>query len=138
VGTNFQEGQRYAFSITVGKEDVIAFAELSGDKNPLHIDEEYCALTELKRPVVHGILINSYISRMIGMSIPGAGALWLKQSIEFRHPVFYNDTIEICAKIEKINHVLSVMSLSFEVINQMKITVLTGSADVKFLKKKKK
>jgi acyl dehydratase len=136
MDAGLKKGVRRSFSVQVTKRDVFAFAELSGDKNPLHLDEAYCSLTEFKRPVVHGVLINSYISRMIGMEIPGEGALWLKQSIEFRSPVFYDDVLLVTAVVEGVNHPLNVLSLSFDVKNDRGVTVLSGTADVKYLKKK--
>ena len=132
----YNVGFEKTLSVTVTEADVKAFAELSGDKNPLHLSEDFCRATEFKKPVVHGILVNSFISRIIGMEIPGEGALWLRQTLEFRHPVYYNDRLTISARVEKEVNSQGVIGLSFSVTNQASQPVLTGTADVKLLKKK--
>ena len=68
-------GATARFSKTITAEDVQGFAALSGDFNPLHLDAEFARKTTFGRPVVHGMLLGSFVSRMIGMQLPGAGAL---------------------------------------------------------------
>ena len=68
------------------QEDVNAFAELTGDFNPVHMDPDFAKETTFGKPVVHGMLTSSFISTMIGMLIPGPGALWTSQTLDFLSP----------------------------------------------------
>ena len=68
---------------TVGHDDVELFATLSGDRNPLHMDDEFARGTSFERRVVHGMLVASYVSTLVGMHLPGPGALWTQQSFRW-------------------------------------------------------
>ena len=74
-------------------EDVKMFAELSGDFNPLHFDEEFAATTRFGRCVAHGMLSASYISTVIGTQLPGSGTIYMSQSIAFKAPVYLGDEV---------------------------------------------
>ena len=80
-------GQAASVCRTVTSADVAAFAQLSGDYNALHLDSEFAARTEFARPVAHGFLHASMLSTLIGMKLPGCGALYLSQTIEFSAPM---------------------------------------------------
>jgi acyl dehydratase len=96
-------GQTEKLSRTITAEDVAAFARLSGDYNALHLDDEFAARTEFAQRVVHGFLHASLLSTLIGMKVPGRGALYVSQNIEFTRPVFIGDTVEARATVEKID-----------------------------------
>jgi 3-oxoacyl-[acyl-carrier protein] reductase len=72
---------------TVTQKDIERFVELTGDDNRLHNDAGYAAKTSFKKPVVHGMLVASFISTVIGTKLPGDGALWFAQNLEFLLPV---------------------------------------------------
>lgn len=127
-------GQRATVYRTVTAEDVAAFAQLSGDRNALHVDAEFAARTEFARPVAHGFLHASMLSNLIGMKLPGRGALYLSQTIEFSAPVFIGDNLEASATIEKIDSETRVVELATQIINQDKLTVLRGRARAKVLR----
>ena len=75
-------------------EDVInAFAEVSTDKNPVHIDAEYAAGTNFKERIAHGMLSAGYISSVIGMQVPGPGCIYVTQTLNFKAPVKIGDTV---------------------------------------------
>jgi len=129
-----QVGQTERLSRTITAEDVAAFARLSGDYNALHIDEEFAACTEFSQRVVHGFLHASLLSTLVGTKLPGRGALYASQSIEFTHPVFIGDTVEARATVEKIDLDTRLVTLSTEIYNQHDACVLRGRGQVKVLR----
>ncbi len=127
-------GQTAVVSRTISEEDVAAFARLSGDYNALHVDDEFAARTEFGQRVVHGFLHASLLSTLIGMRLPGRGALYLAQSVEFSAPVFIGDTVEAKATIEKIDRETRIVALITEITNQHGAAVLRGKARAKVLR----
>lgn len=127
-------GHTDRLSRTITAEDVAAFARLSGDYNALHLDEEFAARTEFAQRVVHGFLSASLLSTLVGMKVPGEGALYLSQSIEFTRPVYIGDTVEARATIEKIDVETRVVTLRTEITKPPNQVVLRGSAQVKVLR----
>ena len=81
-------GDKYRHEVTYTQEGVIAFAEITGDKNPIHLDPEFAAKTPFGRPIVHGFLSASVFSKVFGMLFPGQGTIYLSQEMSFRAPVF--------------------------------------------------
>ena len=92
-------GQKKSFEVVVTESMVDDFAKLSGDNNPLHMDENYAKSNNFKGRVCHGMLLASFFSRLAGMYIPGKNALYFSQSLEFQHPCFVNDRIEIHGEV---------------------------------------
>jgi 3-oxoacyl-[acyl-carrier protein] reductase len=86
-----QIGDKAEINHKVVQDDIDKFVELTGDDNRLHTDKEYAAKTTFKQPVVHGMLGASFISTIIGTRLPGDGALWFSQSLEFLLPVRVGD-----------------------------------------------
>jgi 3-oxoacyl-[acyl-carrier protein] reductase len=118
---------------TITENDVKKFVDLSGDDNKLHTDGEFARQTSLRMPVVHGMLGVSFISTVIGTKLPGDGALWFSQSLEFISPVRVGDEIRVVARvIDKIPRD-SVIVLSTEIFNQDKQKVTTGTAKVRLV-----
>lgn len=87
------EGMSEVFSRTVTEADILAFAGVSGDTNPLHLNEDFARNTLLEGRVAHGMLTASYISTVIGTKLPGAGCLYVSQSLRFKGPVRAGDTV---------------------------------------------
>lgn len=112
-------------------EDIAKFVELTGDDNKLHIDEIYASKTSFKKPVVHGMLGASFISTIIGTKLPGDGALWYSQSIEFLLPVRVDDVITIKAEVIKKTEKTQSIELSTEIFNQHHQKVTSGISKVK-------
>lgn len=127
-------GQSEAVSRTISAEDVTAFARLSGDYNALHVDDEFAARTEFGSRVVHGFLHASLLSTLIGMRLPGRGALYLSQSIDFSAPVFIGDTLEARGTIEKISREMRIVDIDTQITNQHGALVLRGKARAKVLR----
>ena len=127
-------GQTDRVSRTISADDVAAFARLSGDYNALHTSNEFAARTDFERRVVHGFLHASLLSTLIGMRLPGEGALYLGQTIDFAAPVFIGDTVEARATITAIDHDTRVVTLATEISNQHGEIVLRGTARAKVLR----
>jgi len=118
---------------TITKSDIKKFVDLSGDNNRLHVDEEFTSKTSFKKPVAHGMIGASFISTIIGTKIPGDGALWYAQSLEFLLLVRVGDKLTIVAKvIKKIDRQNSI-EMQTDIFNQHKQKVTTGVAKVKII-----
>lgn len=127
-------GQTEHVERTITAEDVSAFARLSGDYNALHVDPEFAARTDFGMPVAHGFLHASLLSNLVGMKIPGPGALYLSQTIDFSAPVFIGDRLVATATIESIDRETRVLTLLTETTNQNGVPVMRGKARVKVLR----
>lgn len=112
-------------------DDVSKFVDLTGDDNKLHIDEKYASKTSFKIPVVHGMLGASFISTIIGTKLPGDGALWYSQSIEFLLPVRVGDIITIKAEVINKTERTQSIELSTDIFNQHHQKVTSGFSKVK-------
>ncbi len=124
-------GLRAEKEFLVTEETGAAFAEISQDKNPLHLDEEYAAQTRFGRRIAHGMLAGSYISAMIGMELPGEGAVYMKQELTFLKPVYYGDTLRVEIVVSKLQTEKKRAVLSTNCYNQRGEQVVAGSALVK-------
>jgi 3-hydroxybutyryl-CoA dehydratase len=93
-------GQAEIYSKIVKSTDVIGFAELSGDRNPIHLSEHFAAKTIFRHRIAHGLYTASLISAVIGTRLPGPGAIYLSQTLNFKAPVKIGDTVT--AKVEVI------------------------------------
>ena len=100
---DMREGMTAQLQRTFTREDVEAFARLSGDVNPAHVDAAYAAASIFGKPVVHGMLTASLISALLGTRLPGRGAIYLSQSLQFRAPVFIGDTVQAEVEITGID-----------------------------------
>jgi 3-hydroxybutyryl-CoA dehydratase len=101
-GVFFEElslGQQASLSHTVSEADIKAFAEVSGDKNPVHLDAQYAATTLFKERIAHGMLSAAYISAVFGMKLPGPGAIYISQTLNFKAPVRIGDTVLTTVKV---------------------------------------
>jgi 3-oxoacyl-[acyl-carrier protein] reductase len=122
---------------TVTKQDIERFVELTGDDNRLHIDAEYAAKTSFKKPVVHGMLGASFISTIIGTKLPGDGALWFAQNLEFLLPVRIGDHLTVRAEVLKKDERMQAVELQTDIFNQHRQKVTTGMAKVKVVEQEK-
>ena len=87
----------------VNEHDLKAFAAVSGDANPIHMDEAYAATTLMKARVVHGMLLGGYISALLGAELPGPGAIYLSQTLSFKRPVRIGDEVTVRATVRAVN-----------------------------------
>ena len=108
--------------------DVRKFAEISGDKNPVHLDDDYAAQTQFKKRLVHGMLTAGLISAVLGTELPGEGSIYLNQNIQFRAPVFIDDTITAKVTVIKIHERKPIITLETICTNQDGVVVIEGEA----------
>lgn len=121
-------GDSASITKTFSDEDVRSFAEISGDKNPVHLDDKFAAQTQFKKRLVHGMLTAGLISAVLGTELPGPGSIYLSQSINFRAPVFIGDTITAMVTVVKVREGKSIVTLETICKNQNDVVVLKGEA----------
>ena len=92
-------GQKIVFSEKIDESLLTDFAKLSGDFNPLHMDEDYALNTNFEKRVCHGMLLASFFSQLVGMYLPGKNSLYFSQSLNFRNPCFIGDEVTIEGEI---------------------------------------
>lgn len=124
-------GQFTEITHIITKDDIRKFTELTGDDNRLHTDPDFAAKTSFKKPVVHGMLGASFISTIIGTKLPGDGALWFSQNLEFLLPIRVGDTLRIYAEVIKKDDRSRVIELKTDITNQHRQKVTQGVAKVK-------
>jgi 3-hydroxybutyryl-CoA dehydratase len=130
-------GHQATCDLTVTAADVDAFARLSLDTNPIHLDPAVARDFGFSRAVAHGMLALGSISRLIGTSLPGPGALWVAQDVRFVGPVFVGDALTARVEVEQVSRAAGVVVLHTEVICRASgATVLSGTARVKVLERR--
>ena len=131
MNTNFYVGQKASFRKTITEADIHLFGAISGDLNPLHINEVFASTAKFGSRVAHGMLTAILISAVIVTQLPGPGTIYLSQTLNFLKPVHANDTI--CAEVEiiEITKKPSRIKLLTRCINQYNERVLEGEALVK-------
>ncbi|OKL42464.1 MaoC family dehydratase [Pseudovibrio exalbescens] len=87
---------------TVKAQDIIGFAELSGDRNPIHLSQHFAAKTPFKTPIAHGLYTASLISAILGTRLPGPGAIYLSQTLNFKAPVHIGDEIHVVVTVAEL------------------------------------
>jgi len=133
-----QLGDEFRFSKLISEADVEAFARLSGDRNPLHMDDAFAARTHFQRRVVHGMLVANYVSTMIGMQCPGPGALWGQQSFRWLAPVFIGDSIQLTLKVAHKSLGSRALKVEVKAANQEGKVVMEGEGTVTALEERQK
>jgi 3-oxoacyl-[acyl-carrier protein] reductase len=118
---------------TITDEDIRKFVELTGDDNPLHVDRQFARETAFKDIVVHGMLGASFISTVIGTQLPGPGALWVSQAMDFLLPVRRGDQLTVSCTVLKKHERERLLELETRIVNQNGQTVLQGQGKVKIL-----
>ena len=96
---DLQLGQEASYARAVTDDDIITFADVTGDRNPVHLDAAYAATTPFKTPISHGMLTAGYISAVFGMHLPGPGAIYVSQTLNFRAPVRHGDLVTASVRI---------------------------------------
>lgn len=96
-------GQSAELTMTVTERGIASFAEVTGDNNPVHLDEAYAATTPFKTRIAHGMLSAGYISAVIGTKLPGPGAIYVGQTLRFKRPVKIGDQVTARCTITEID-----------------------------------
>ena len=130
-------GDRRELVKAITKEDIRLFVRMTGDDNPLHVDPVFAAQTPFKDIVVHGMLGASFISTVIGTRLPGPGALWVSQNMEFLLPVRLGDVLTVSCSVIAKHERDRLLDLDTRITNQSQQVVLKGSGRVKLLESAK-
>ncbi|MBN2155407.1 MAG: MaoC family dehydratase [Candidatus Lokiarchaeota archaeon] len=129
---DFNIGDKAEHTKTITDEDIQIFAKLSGDFNPIHVNEEYAKTTMFRQRIAHGMISVSLISAVLGMHLPGPGAVYMSQEVKFRNPVFIGDKLtakgEVVEKFTKKEGKLKFLKIQTNVYKQEEELVTEGSA----------
>ena len=125
---NITQGQKATRSLTVTADKVAAYAEVTGDYNPLHFDEEFTSKTRFGRLMAQGGIAVGLIHALVAMDMPGPGTVFLSQDWKFTAPVFIGDTITATAEVVSVHESKPVCQLKIEIVRQDGETVLEGEA----------
>ena len=128
VRNDFYVGQQASLTKTVSEADVATYADLIGDFNPLHVDDDYARKSRFGRRIAHGMLTGGLISAVLGNKLPGAGGIYLSQQIEFLAPVYLGDTITTTVEVTAWRPDKRILTLKTDCYNQDERQVVTGKA----------
>ena len=106
------------FQITITESTVDDFAKLTGDFSPLHMDEDYARLTDFKKRITPSMLLASFLSRIVGMYLPGKHALYFSQSLDFRYPCFIGDIITVSSIVVDKSQSTKILKIESKITNQ--------------------
>jgi 3-hydroxybutyryl-CoA dehydratase len=137
--THFTIGEEATFTKIISDEDITTFAKISGDENPVHVNDAYAKGTMFGGRIAHGILVTGLISAVLGTALPGPGAIYMNQQLRFLAPVRPGDEATARATVTEWDSEKGRITLLTEVTNQDGVTVITGEARLvmsSFIKKK--
>lgn len=127
----FYVGQSASLKKVFSSDDVKAFAELSLDKNPIHLDETYAGQSLFGKRIVHGFFVGSLISAVFGTVLPGEGAIYLHQEMNFRKPVYHGEEIKATVTLTNIKKEKSILYFDTKCENERGEIVIDGNAVLK-------
>jgi 3-hydroxybutyryl-CoA dehydratase len=122
-------GQSSELTRLVTEADIVSFAEITGDRNPIHLDHAYAKDTPFGGRIAHGALSAGYISAVIGTQLPGPGAIYLSQSLRFRRPLRIDDTVTARVEVTAINARRARVSLATSCLVNGEV-VVDGEAEI--------
>lgn len=132
-GKTFEEiqiGEKSSFSKTITETDITLFAAISGDFNPLHMNEEYAKSTPFGARIAHGGIASALLAPVLGMQLPGLGTVALETTSKFRRPVYPGDTITCTVTVKSKNPRMKSVEMKIDWTNQKGETVIKGSCSV--------
>ncbi len=127
-------GQSESFEVTVTSEMMDSFLKISGDCNPLHNDEEFARSQGYEQKVVYGLLTASFISKLVGVLLPGEKCLLQGLEVKFLRPVYAGDTLTVTGSVDELHESVKRASIKVLIVNQNDKKVLKGKAEVGFLR----
>jgi len=122
--------QRVSFDLQITKEMIEKFAELSGDYNPLHMDENYAKNSQFKQRISHGMLLTSFFSQLVGMHIPGKKCLYLSQNLNFHNPCYIDDEIFVEGIVKQKSNSTKILEIETTIHNKKNLLLVDGIARV--------
>ena len=131
MSIKFKIGDKSTLSKAFTEDEVKQFAEISFDDNPVHLNKEYAENTIFGQRIVHGLLVTSLFSGLIGGKLPGHGSVYLGQSISFKAPVFINEKIEASVEVVKIREDKPIVTLRTLCLKSDGTIAIEGEAVVK-------
>lgn len=126
----YQTGDGFSFEKHISASDVKQFAEIVGDLNPIHLDEEIAEESFFKKRIVHGAFLTGLISKILGMDFPGQGTVYISQNSVFKRPVYVDTTVKVEVKITEVIIEKRRLTLETNVLNENNEICVTGSATV--------
>jgi len=123
-------GQQESFIIKITESMVEKFSNLSGDLNPLHMDNEFAESSSFNKRIVHGMLLASFFSQLIGMKLPGKNALYFSQTLNFRSPCYIDDQIEVVGEVIEKSDSTQIITVSTTIFNKSKTCLIDGIAKI--------
>ncbi|MFA5527346.1 MAG: MaoC family dehydratase [Peptostreptococcales bacterium] len=128
--TEIKIGDKQTLTKKITSEDNEKFAEILGDSNPVHLNEEYAQNTMFKGRIAYGMLVSGLISTVIGSKLPGNGSIYLSQTLKFTKPVWLDDTITAEVEVVEMDIEKNRLTLKTRCYNQNDIDVIIGEAIV--------
>jgi len=126
----FNVGDTAEITRTIAAGDIEAFAEVTGDRNPIHLDDEFAKTTRFGRRIAHGMLSASLISSVLANKLPGEGSVYLGQTLQFVAPVFPGDVITARVTVTEARENRPIVKLETVCVNQHGDTVVRGEATI--------
>ena len=123
-------GQQESFSINITESMVEKFSNLSGDLIPLHMDNKFAESSSFNKRIVHGMLLASFFSQLIGMKLPGKNALYFSQTLNFRSPCYIDDQIEVVGEVIEKSDSTQIITVSTTIFNKSKTCLIDGIAKI--------
>ena len=118
------------FDVIITQSLVDDFAKISGDYTPIHMKEEFAKLTKFGKKIVHGMLLASLLSRMVGMYLPGKYALYSSQTLEFHNPCFVGDKITVSSIVNDKSESTKIIKIESKITNEKKDILLYGEGRI--------
>lgn len=128
--TNLNPGDKASRTKTITDEVIQAYADLSGDHNPVHLDDEYATTTRFGRRIAHGMIAAGLISATLANDLPGPGSVYLSQSLKFKAPVYPGDEVTATVEVRTVRPDKPIVTLATVCTNQDGDVVLDGEAVV--------
>lgn len=127
----FKVGDKFEYSFGVTESTYLHFQEMTSDKNPLHVDEEFAKQKGFRERVMYGNILNGFVSYFIGMGLPSKDVMLLSQSINWKKPVYMNDKVDFEAKVSEVSEAVSMVEFKYKFRNQDKVLVASGNIQIK-------
>ena len=123
-------GQKESFMIKITESMVQTFGNFSGDLNPLHMDTKFVESSSFKKRIVHGMLLSTFFSQLVGMHLPGKNALYFSQTLNFRSPCYIDDEIEVVGEVTEKSDSTKMITVTTSIFNKSKICLIDGVAKI--------